>query len=130
MGLGLVAIYSASSILAEHKLGDSYFYLKRQGLFCLLGLFMMITVKNIPVAVYSRLVYPLLLISLALLAALFVPGVGKKVGGACRWLSLGGFSIQPSELAKLSLAVYIAYSMSRKALTWPFFPGAFCLTWL
>jgi cell division protein FtsW len=114
MGLGLVAIYSASSILAEHKLGDSYFYLKRQGLFCLLGLFLMITVKNIPVTVYGKIVYPLLFISLALLAALLVPGVGKKVGGACRWVSFAGFSIQPSELAKLSLAVYMAYSMSKK----------------
>ena len=60
MGLGLVAIYSASSILAEHKLGDSYFYLKRQGLFVLFGLFLMITAKNIPVALYRKMVYPLL----------------------------------------------------------------------
>ena len=114
MGLGLVAIYSASSILAEHKLGDSYFYLKRQGLFALFGLFLMITAKNIPVALYRKMVYPLLFISLTLLIALLIPGIGKKVGGACRWLSFAGFSLQPSELAKLSLAVYIAYSMSKK----------------
>lgn len=114
LGLGLVAIYSSSSFLAAHKLGDSYFYLKKQVLFGLIGLSLLIMVKNIPVTLYRRLVYPILVISLALLAALFIPGLGKKVGGACRWLTFGGFTIQPSELAKLSLAIYIAYSMSKK----------------
>ncbi|MFC1863731.1 putative lipid II flippase FtsW [Thermodesulfobacteriota bacterium] len=114
LGLGLIAIYSASSFLAEHRLGDSYFFLKRQTFFCFFGICLMMTVKNIPVTVYGRFVYPLLAISLLLLIALFIPGLGRRVGGACRWLSFGGFSLQPSEPAKLSLAVYIAYSMSRK----------------
>ncbi|MBN2061504.1 MAG: putative lipid II flippase FtsW [Deltaproteobacteria bacterium] len=114
LGLGLIAIYSASSFLAAHKLGDSNFYLKRQAFFCLMGLCLLIMAKNIPTVFYSRLVYPMLGISLLLLIALFVPGLGRKVGGACRWLRFAGFSIQPSEIAKLSLAVYIAYSMSKK----------------
>lgn len=114
VGLGLVAIYSASSFLAAQKLGDSYFYLKRQAFFCLLGMCLLIMTKNIPVSLYIRFVYPLLGLSLLSLIAIFIPGLGKTVGGACRWLHLGGFSLQPSELAKLSLAIYIAYSMSRK----------------
>lgn len=114
LGLGLVAIYSASSFLAAHELGDSYFYLKRQASFGLLGLCLLVFAKNIPPPVYRKLVYPALFISLVLLLMLFVPGLGKKVGGACRWLKLAGFSLQPSELTKLSLALYIAYSMSRK----------------
>ena len=114
LGLGLVAIYSASSFLAAHELGDSNFYLKRQAFFCLIGLCLLIMAKNIPATLYSRLAYPLLGISLLLLIALFIPGLGKKVGGACRWLRFAGFSIQPSEIAKLPLAVYIAYSMSKK----------------
>jgi len=114
LGLGLVVIYSASSFLAAHKLGDGYYYLKRQALFGLLGLSLLIIAKNIPATVYRRLAYPFLFVSLGLLAALLVPGIGNRVGGACRWLSFAGFSIQPSELAKLSLAVYIAYSMSKK----------------
>ena len=114
LGLGLVAIYSASSSLAAHELGDSHYYLKRQGLFCLLGLCFMIFAKNIPSTLYSKLVYPSLLISLVLLILLFVPGVGIKVSGASRWIRLGGLSFQPSELAKLSLAIYVAYSMAKK----------------
>lgn len=115
-GLGLVAIYSASSILAAHELKDSYFYLKRQAFFGLLGLCLLVITKNIPVSLYRKIVYPLLVISFALLVMLFIPGLGKTVGGACRWLRLAGFSLQPSELVKLSLAIYIAYSMSKKGL--------------
>jgi len=114
VGLGLVFVYSASSHLAAHRLGDSYFYLKKQGLFCILGLILMITAKNIPYSFYRKLVYPLMGISLCFLIFLLVPGLGHKVGGAARWLKYGEFSFQPSELAKFSLALYMAYSMSKK----------------
>jgi len=114
LGLGLVAIYSASNILAEERLGDSHYYLKRQGMFCILGLCLLILGKNIPYTLYRKLTYPLLFFSLALLALLAVPGVGAKIGGATRWLRFGPISFQPSELAKLSLAMYLAYSMAKK----------------
>jgi len=114
LGLGLVAIYSASSLLAAHKLGDSYYYLKKQGVFCLLGLCLLIFAKNIPCTLYRKLTYPLLLLSLVLLVLLLVPGMGVRVGGSTRWLRFAGLSFQPSELAKLSLAIYIAYSMAKK----------------
>jgi cell division protein FtsW len=70
--------------------------------------------RYIPCTLYGKLAYPLLLVSVSLLVLLLVPGLGRKVGGACRWISLGGISFQPSELAKFSLAVYMAYSMSKK----------------
>jgi cell division protein FtsW len=114
LGMGLVAIYSASSFLAEHELGDSYFYLKRQASFGLLGICLLVIAKNIPVSLYRVMAYPMLILSFILLVMLFFPGMGKSVKGACRWLIIGGFSIQPSELAKLSLAIYIAYSISKK----------------
>jgi cell division protein FtsW len=114
LGLGLVTIYSASSLLAAHKLGDSYYYLKKQAVFCLLGLCLLIFAKNIPCHFYRKLIYPLLFLSLALLVLLLIPGVGVKVGGASRWLRYAGFSFQPSELAKLALAIYMAYSMAKK----------------
>ena len=115
IGLGLVVVYSTSSHMAEHRLGDSCFYLKRQALFCFAGFGLMIAAKNIPYTLYSKLIYPLLIISLCLLLMLFVPGIGHKVGGACRWVRLAGdFSFQPSEMVKFSLAAYMAYSMSKK----------------
>jgi len=112
--LGLIAVYSASSNLAEHRLGDSYYYLKKQVLFCMIGVGLMVAARYIPCTLYGKLVYPLLLISVSLLALLWVPGLGRKVGGACRWIGFGGVSFQPSELAKFSLAVFMAYSMSKK----------------
>jgi len=114
IGLGLVIVYSASTHLAEHRLGDSYFYLKRQAFFCMVGIGLMILAKNVSCTLYSKFVYPLLVISICFLVLLLVPGLGHKVGGASRWFSLGGFSFQPSEFVKFALAVYMAYSMSRK----------------
>jgi cell division protein FtsW len=114
LGLGLVIIYSASSSLAEYRLGDSYYFLKKQAVFCLIGLGLMILAKNIPNTLYKKLVYPALFLSFALLALLFVPSLGAKVGGASRWLRFAGLSFQPSELAKLSLALYLAYSMAKQ----------------
>ncbi len=112
--LGLVAVYSASSNLAVHRLGDSYFYLKRQALFSLLGIAIMVIVKNIPCAFFSKFSYPLLLMSVSLMILVLIPGLGTRVGGAMRWFRLGNISIQPCEFAKFSLAVYLAYSMSKK----------------
>ena len=113
IGIGLIAVFSASSILAEERYGDHYYYLKRQGVFCLFGLFLMILVKNVNYLFYKRLVYFFLGLSLLLLILLFVPGFGVKVAGAQRWLGFGFISIQPSEAVKLSLAIFVAYSMSK-----------------
>ena len=115
LGIGLVAVYSASSVLAEQRFGDHYYYLKRQGIFCLFGLLVMILANNINYLFYRRLVYFFLGSSLILLALLLVPGFGVKVGGAQRWFRLGLISVQPSEVAKLSLAIFVAYSMSKNA---------------
>ena len=113
IGIGLIAVFSASSILAEERYGDHYYYLKRQGVFCLFGLFLMMLAKNINYLLYRRLVYFFLGLSLILLLLLFVPDLGVKVAGAQRWLRFGFISIQPSEAVKLSLAIFVAYSMSK-----------------
>jgi cell division protein FtsW len=113
IGIGLVAVYSASSILAEERFGDHYYYLRRQTVFCLFGLLLMILAKNINYLFYRRLVYFFLGLSLILLILLLVPGFGVKVGGAQRWFRFGLISMQPSEVAKLSLAIFVAYSMSK-----------------
>jgi cell division protein FtsW len=111
---GLVMVYSASSPLADHKLGDSYYYLKKQALFCVLGIGLMLLAKRIPCAFYLKMVYPLLGLSYLLLIMLLIPGIGAKIGGAHRWIRLGWLTLQPSELAKFSLVVYLAYSMAKK----------------
>jgi cell division protein FtsW len=112
--LGLVIVYSASSHLAAHRLGDSYFYFKRQGLFCITGLILMMLTKQVPCSWYVKLAYPLIAVSFCLLILLLIPGLAADIGGASRWFRFAGFSFQPSEFAKFSLAIYLAYSMSKK----------------
>jgi cell division protein FtsW len=112
--LGLVMVYSASSPLADHRMGDSYYYLKKQAFFCLLGIGVMLLATRIPCTFYCRVAYPLLGLSALLLILLFIPGIGTKIGGATRWIRLGWVTLQPSELAKFALVVYLAYSMAKK----------------
>lgn len=115
IGIGLIAVFSASSILAEKRFGDQYFYLRKQIMFCLLGLLLMVSVKNINYLLYKKLTYFFLAVSLILMVLLFMPGVKSKIGGACRWIRIGFISVQPSEVAKLSLAIFFAYSMSKNS---------------
>jgi len=113
VGIGLVAVYSAGSILAEQRHGDHYYYLRKQLMFCLFGFLVMIIAKNINYRLYRRFVYLFLVSSMILLALLLVPRLATKVGGAQRWFRLGFISIQPSEIAKLSLAMFVAASMQK-----------------
>src|SRR5215831_2449945 len=114
VSLGLVMVYSASAITAQEKLGDSFYYLKRQALAAGLGLFAMTVALRIGYRRFARLVYPLLVCALALMAAVLLPGVGTTVGGARRWIRLLGFSIQPAEIVKLAWVLYLAYSLAQK----------------
>lgn len=114
MGVGLVMVYSTSSIYSLKKFNDSFYFLKRQALFMCFGLLVFYIVSRINVNVWKSLSYPLLFISLVLLIALFTK-FGKTVGGATRWLNFGGVNLQPVELAKFSLIVYLGYSIEKKA---------------
>ncbi len=112
--LGLVMVYSSSAISAQDKVGDSFFYLKRQLVAAGLGLLAMAVALQIGYRRFARLAYPLLLLAIALLIAVLIPGVGTSVGGAHRWIRFPGVSIQPAEIAKVAWVVYLAYSLAKK----------------
>jgi cell division protein FtsW len=114
MGIGLVMLYSSSSIMAQQRFGDSMYFVKKQSLFALMGLAVLILSKNLPYVFYRRLVYVILGMSLLSLIIVLLPQVGHKVGGARRWLRLGPLSLQPAEFAKLGLIIYISYSLAKK----------------
>ena len=109
---GLVMVYSATSAPAAMGSGDSSFYLKRQTTYALLGLFLLLAVSRIDFRVLRRLAPGLIVATLALLVAVLV--VGDTVNGARRWLSFGPAVFQPSELAKLALAVWAAAYLARR----------------
>ena len=112
VAFGLVMVYSASSARAALAADDPAYYLKRQALYALVGIAALVLFSRTD---YRRLrfaILPLLLTSFAFLVAVLV--VGTPVNGARRWLALGPFTLQPSELAKLALALWIAALLARR----------------
>lgn len=114
IGLSVVMIYSASVYVAEVDLKDSAYFLKRQVFNVAVALLALVGGLAIPYRRLRLLVYPLLLLSVALLALLLVPGVGTTVGKSTRWFRILGFSFQPAELVKLAFVMYLAYSLEKK----------------
>ena len=114
VGIGIVMVYSASSALALKKFGSSYFFIKKQALFALLGLVALVAGRHFPYRGLRLLAYPAIVLTLGLLLAVHLTAFGHTAGGATRWLRLGGFTLQPAELARMAMILYLAYSMSKK----------------
>ena len=114
VGMGIVMVYSASSALALKKFGSDYFFLKKQAAFSLIGIVMLVVFSYIPFRLYRTLAYPALAAAIAMLVAVAFSEWGVAAGGSARWLQLGPLRFQPSELARLALVTYLAYSMSKK----------------
>ncbi|MCL2760027.1 MAG: putative lipid II flippase FtsW [Desulfuromonadales bacterium] len=111
---GVVMVYSASSIMADKRFHDSFYFLKRQAIFAVIGFIGMYIAMRVDYHVWRVAAVPLLIICMLCLVIVFIPGVGGSVKGATRWIKLPGFHFQPAELAKLSLIIFMAYSLDRK----------------
>jgi len=117
VGLGVVMVYSSSSVLASTRFHSSGFFLKRQLVRAAIGVFIMLAASMVPVRAWRRLARPLLLVGFGLLVLVLVAGVGR---GVQRWLPISiplvrvGLSFQPSEFVKLILVLYLADVMVRK----------------
>jgi cell division protein FtsW len=115
LALGVVMVFSASSTTALlGESGDSAYYLKRTVVFGIAGLLVLRILSQRGVAIVSRLTVPLLVLSMVLLVAVLVPGIGVEVNGARRWIGAGFFQIQPSEVAKLALVLYGAQLLATR----------------
>ncbi len=114
VGMGIVMVYSASSALAIKKFGSGYFFLQKQAMFSLIGIVVLVVFSYIPFRLYRVFAYPVLAAAIAMLVAVVFSGLGVTAGGSARWLQLGPVQFQPSELARLALVIYMAYSMSKK----------------
>ncbi|MFA4889992.1 MAG: putative lipid II flippase FtsW [Candidatus Omnitrophota bacterium] len=112
--IGIVMIYSASSIYAWEKYHDSFFFLKRHLSFLVIGAFLTLLVMGMDYRKFRQYAKPLLIVSLILLALVLIPGIGREVSGARRWFRFKFISFQPSELANLAIIIYTADFISRK----------------
>jgi cell division protein FtsW len=112
VAFGLVMVYSATSAAATLGGGDAGYYLKRQGIYALVGVVLLIVASRSDFLRLRELAPALVVTSLVLCAAVLV--VSEPINGARRWFVLGPASFQPSELAKLSLAVWLAAYLARR----------------
>lgn len=113
--IGVVMVYSASSVAATAQFHDSAWYLKRQLLYALVGLAAMSVAWRVHYAKLRRITLPLLGVALLALLAVLLPHIGREAGGARRWLSLGGgLNFQPGELAKLAMILYLANFLANR----------------
>jgi cell division protein FtsW len=110
--LGLVMLFSASYAMGEIDRGDPYYYIYRQLKHAALGVVAMVALWKIPYQFWLRWANLIMALSVLLLIIVLIPGVGVSAGGATRWLPF--LSVQPSELAKLAVVVYVAKSLSQK----------------
>ena len=112
--LGLVMVYSASAVAAQRNLGDGFYYLKRQLMAAGVGVAVLIGMLKLGYRRLAPLAYPILLGTFGLLVLVLIPHIGFSAGGAQRWIHFPGLSIQPAEVAKLALVIYLAYSLAKK----------------
>ena len=112
--IGIMMIFSSSAILAKEQFGDTYYFLKKELLFFLIGFVALFFTKSIDYQKYSKWIYPLLGLTLILMLMSFLPPFSHSAKGALRWIRIGGFSFQPSEFAKLSTVIFTAYLLAKK----------------
>jgi cell division protein FtsW len=112
---GLVMVLSASAVSSLHEYADSpFFQFKRQAMWAGIGLVAFVLANLVNYRILRRLALPLLVVSIGLLVALLVPGVGITANFSTRWLALGPIVIQPAELAKLVYIVFVADLLTRR----------------
>lgn len=114
VAIGITMCYSATAILASEHFDNAYYFLKKTAIFTVVGFIFMLIATNIPYIYYKKFVYPILALFLLLTALVFVPGIGKSVGGATRWIRIAFFNFQPSEMLKIATIVFMAYSLEKK----------------
>ncbi|SDF32274.1 putative lipid II flippase FtsW [Phytopseudomonas seleniipraecipitans] len=114
LGLGLVMISSASTEVAAVNTGSPLYYMIRHLVYLVIGIGAAGVVLMVPLATWQRHSWLLLLIAIALLVMVLVPGIGREVNGARRWIGFGAFNIQPSEIAKVFVVLYLAGYLVRR----------------
>jgi cell division protein FtsW len=113
--LGLVMVTSASMTNAEHESGDPFFFLKGQLALALCGLALAALLCVVPTDLFQKYANLLLVVAAVMLVAVFIPGVGHESHGARRWLLIGGFKLQASEVARVLVLCWVASYAVRRA---------------
>jgi cell division protein FtsW len=112
--LGLIMVTSSSIYVADDMTSNPFYFAQRQALFIATGIISLIFFLILPSDILFKADWVFMILSILLLIALFIPDVGTSVNGSIRWIRLGPINIQPSEICKFSLILYISgYSVRR-----------------
>lgn len=117
---GLIMVYSASVVEAWQLFSDKYYFLKQQAIWLIAGFIALFVASLIPLAWIKKFSLLILIINLILLILVLIPGIGNQALGARRWLDLGFFSIQPTEMMKFSLSLYLSTWLTKARPFWNF----------
>lgn len=112
--IGFIMIASSSMEVAATNNDSAFYYVLRHGLFLGLALVAGVVVFMVPIAWWEKSSWLLLVIALAILLLVLIPGIGRTVNGSTRWIGFGAFNVQPSEVAKVFLVVYVAAYLVRR----------------
>ncbi|MBE7561849.1 putative lipid II flippase FtsW [Acidithiobacillus sp. HP-6] len=114
LGFGLIMVYSASAPIAQHETGNPFFFAERQGLYVILAAAVLYYFSRIDLDFWERMTFPLMIISLIALMMVFLPVIGVAVNGSHRWINFIIVRLQPSELLKFALLLFLARYVVRK----------------
>ena len=112
--IGIVEVFSASSVYAFTTYDNSFWFLERQAIYAVVGMAALVLTWRLRYDVWRRAAVPLLAASVVLLILALRPATGASAYGASRWIAVGPFTLQPSELAKLALIAFTATILARK----------------
>lgn len=112
LALGIIMVLSASAPSALSTTGNSYTYVKKQLIFAIAGIIVMLFLSKVDYRFYKKYYWQIYFISWLILLLVAVPGLGYSVKGATRWIKIGGFQFQPSELTKIGLIIFFAGYLS------------------
>lgn len=114
LALGVIMVLSASAPSAFRLEGDSYFYFKKQAMFAVVGIIVMLAVSRVDYKIFSSKIVAntFMSVAMALLIAVLIPGVGVTRNDATRWINIG-IQFQPSEIMKVALIVFMAEKISK-----------------
>ncbi len=122
----LVMIYSTTGVSAAARLGDTYYFVKRQGIAAVSGIILLIVCSYAPLFKFRKVAPIFLFLSLIFLTLILIPGLGISAGGAKRWINLGITRFQPGECVKLLMVLFLAGYISRnEGRLHQFVPGLF-----
>ena len=114
IAFGVVMVYSASAVYADRMYGDGTHFLIRQTIFAAVAFVLLAASSRIDISLLRRSTYPILLIAVVLMLAVAL-GFGRSAGGATRWLRIGPINMQPAELAKFAMILWLVHSLAKKS---------------